>query len=239
VNLNYFMSSENRNRRLTELLACLLTTCVLGIAPLSQAESTPTPADFPEAYYRQARELGNKILRVDSAQSLVVIEVRRAGPAAWLGHDHVVASHNLSGYVSIAEGQADIFVPLEQLVVDEPVLRTEAGFETQPSKEDIEATRNNMLKITLDSERFPFALIHIIRTSADRPEMKLSITLHGIKRTYEVQAHIEFVPNGVAVDGRMSLNQTDFGITPLSVLGGAIQVQDTLDLRFHILAQNN
>jgi len=36
----------------------------------------------------------------------------------------------------------------------------------------------------------------------------------------------------------MSLNQTDFGITPLSVLGGAIQVQDKLDLRFHIVAQD-
>jgi hypothetical protein len=232
------MSSELPNRRLTELLACVMTTCALSIASLSQAESTPIPVDFPEAYYRQARELGNEILRVDSEQSLVVIEVHRAGPLAWLGHDHVVASHNLSGYVSMEEGQADLYVSLEQLVVDEPELRTDAGFNTQPSKEDIEATYLNMQN-ALGSGRFPFALIHITRTSADRPEMKVSIALHGIKRNYEVQAHIESVPNGVAVDGRMLLNQTDFGITPLSVLGGAIQVQDKLDLRYHILAQSN
>ena len=220
------------------MLACVMTTCTLSIAPLSQAESTAIPADFPEAYYRQARELGNEILSVDSTQSLVVIEVHRAGPLAWLGHDHVVASHNLRGYVSIAEGQADLFVPLEQLVADEPELRTDAGFNTQPSKEDIEATYLNMQN-ALESGHFPFALIHITRTSADRPQMEVSITLHGIKRTYEVQAHIEFVPNGVAINGWMSLNQADFGITPLSVMGGAIQVQDKLDLRFHILAQNN
>jgi hypothetical protein len=37
----------------------------------------------------------------------------------------------------------------------------------------------------------------------------------------------------------MSFNQSDFGITPLSILGGAIRVQDSVDLRFNILAQHN
>jgi len=197
-----------------------------------------TPADFPEAHYRQAKELGNKILRVVPAQSLVVIEVHRAGPVAWLGHDHVVASHDLSGYVFMEEGQADLFVPLERLVVDEPELRSEAGLNTQPSQEDIEATHFNMQNKTLESGHFPFASIHIARLNTSRPELKVSITLHGITRTYEVQALIESELNGVAVDGRMSFKQTDFGLNPLSVLGGLIRVQDKLDLRFHILAQN-
>jgi hypothetical protein len=202
-------------------------------------KSAQAPADFPEDNYHRARGLGKDILRVDTAQSLVVIEVHRAGAFARLGHDHVVTSHNLSGYVSMAKGQADLLVPLEQLVVDEPELRTEAGFKTQPSQEDIEATRRNMQKKTLDSKRFPYALIHVTRLDTNRPELKVSITVHGITRSYEVQAQIEAVPNGITIDGKMSFNQTDFGITPLSVLGGAIQVQDKLDLRYHILAQNN
>jgi len=71
------------------LYSCALATFALSISQPSQAESARTPADFPEAHYRQARESGKKILSVDSAQSLVVIEVHRAGPVAWLGHDHV------------------------------------------------------------------------------------------------------------------------------------------------------
>jgi len=216
-----------------------VTASAASISPQSQVESAQAPADFPEAHYLQARGTGKSILRVDSAQSLVVIEVHRAGAFVWLGHDHVVASHNLSGYVSIAEGLADLYVPLEQLVVDEPELRTEAGYNTQPSQEDIKATRRNMLEKTLDSERFPYAFIHIARLDANRPALNVSITLHGITRSYEVQAKFEAVPSGIAVDGRLSFNQTDFGISPLSVLGGALQVQDKLDLRFHILAQNN
>jgi len=233
------MPAEHRNCIPASLLKCVLTTCALSISPPAQAERSQAPADFPDAYYRQAEELGNRILRVYPARSLVVIEVRRAGPAAWLGHDHVVASHDLSGYVSMDEGQADILVPLERLVVDEPELRSEAGFNPQPSQQDIEATYLNMQNKTLESGRFPFALIHIARLNIHRPELKVSITLHGVTRTYEIQAHIESVPHGVAVDGKISFKQTDFGITPFSVLGGAIQVRDKLDLRFHILAQSH
>jgi len=56
----------------------------------------------------------------------------------------------------VEEGLADFYVPLEQLVVDEPGLRTEAGFDTQPSPEAIEGTRRNMLTNTLDAETFSF-----------------------------------------------------------------------------------
>jgi hypothetical protein len=35
----------------------------------------------------------------------------------------------------------------------------------------------------------------------------------------------------------MHFNQSDFGIVPVSVLGGAMQVQDRLDLQFRILAK--
>lgn len=180
--------------------------------------------------------MGKRILRVDSARSLVTIEVHRAGLLANLGHDHMVASHDVGGYVSIEEGRADLYVPLKQLAVDEPELRNEAGFDTQPSPEDIAGTRRNMLR-TLDAGHFPYALIHVTRATAGSPSLNVSVTLHGATRSYEVPARIKSVSGGLAIDGKMSLNQTDFGIAPLSVLGGALQVQDRLDLRFHIFAR--
>jgi hypothetical protein len=226
-----------RSRRL--MLWCISATCALGMPAQTQAENLQAPADFPEIYYRQAEALGKKILHVDSAQSLVVIEVHRAGAFSRLGHDHVVASHDVSGYASIAEGLADLYVPLEQLVVDEPGLRTEAGLDPQPSREDIADTRRNMLTQTLDTAHFPYALIHIARTDANRPALNVAITLHGITRSHEVPALIKIVRNGIVVDGKMSFKQSDFGITPLSVFGGVLQVQDKLNLRFHISAQEN
>ena len=210
-----------------------------GILPPARTENPAAPADFPGAYYHQQVALGNKILRIDSLHSLVIIEVHRAGVLSRLGHDHVVASRNVNGYASMSAGVADLYVPLDKLVVDEPGLRTAAGFNTQPSQQDIEGTRRNMLTRTLDTGHFPYALIHVARADADRQNLQVMITLHGMMRSYEVPAQFETVPGGISVAGRMSFKQSDFGITPLSVLGGALRVQDQLDLRFHILAQGN
>jgi len=233
------MFSENRCRHLIVLLACIMTTCAVSKSAHSQGASEQAPAGFPEAHYRQAQDSGKVVLRVDSTRSYAVIEVHRAGPAAWLGHDHVVASHHLSGFISMTERKADLYVPLEQLVVDEPGLRTEAGFDTQPSQDDIEATRRNMLNKSLNSDQFPYAYIHVDQLDAIRPVLNVSITLHGNTRTYEVKTTIEPIANGIMVDGKLSFNQSDFGITPLSVFGGAIQVRDKLDLRFHIRAHRD
>lgn len=237
--MSLMLSASNRNHYLIGLLFCALASCAPGMLPPTQVDNPQAPADFPEAYYLQAKTQGKKILRIDSSQSLVVIEVHRTGLFARMGHDHIVASHNVKGYANITDGLADLYLPLEQLVVDEPDLRRAAGFNSQPSREDIEGTRSNMLTKTLDSAHFPYALIHIVRADTSLPVLNVSITLHGKTHTYEVPAKIETVQSVTAVDGKMSLNQTDFGITPLSVFGGMLQVQDRLELRFHIMAQDN
>jgi YceI-like domain len=223
-------------------LICLIAACaiVAGCAPRIplQAQMAPVPAiaDFPESYYLQAEALGKKVLHVDTARSLVVFEVRRAGALARFGHDHVVASHDVKGFVAPMEGRADLYVPLARLVIDEAALRREAGFDGQPTQEDIEGTRRNMLDKVLQAERFPAALIHIVRRNASQSMLDVSITLHGMTRTFEVPAVIEMTSDGMIVSGKMHFNQTDFGIVPFSVLNGALQVQDRLDMRFRIVA---
>ncbi|MBS1190433.1 MAG: hypothetical protein H6R10_2225 [Rhodocyclaceae bacterium] len=204
------------------------------LPPPGPAKTGPVPAGFPEAYYRQAQARGEAVLRVDAARSLAVVEVRRAGVLARLGHDHVVAGHGLQGYVAPGEGRADLYLALDRLQVDEPGLRAEAGFDTQPSREAIEGTRGNMLDKVLETGRFPFALIHVTRK--DDQTLVLALTLHGVTRELEVPARIESLPDGMAVSGRLAFNQSDFGIVPFSVLGGALQVQDRVDLRFRIHA---
>jgi polyisoprenoid-binding protein YceI len=218
------------------LCAALLAACAPRITqePSPQPQAT-VPADFPEAYYRHA-QAQRKILRVDPARSLVAIDVRRGGLFGRLGHDHVVASHHVAGFADPQAGRTDLYVPLQRLAVDEPELRAEAHLDSQPSQEDIEGTRRNMLARVLEADRFPFAVIHAEYATADRSLLRVAITLHGVKRTVDVPVHIEQQAGGFTVSGRMAINQTDFGIVPMSILGGAIQVQDRLELRFRIVA---
>ena len=204
-----------------------------------RAPAAAPPAEFPEGHYLEALAQGKPVFRVDSRESLVVVEVRRSGSLARLGHDHVVASHEVGGYVAPDEGRADLYVALERMAVDEAALRAEAGFDTQPTESDIEGTRANMLVRVLEADRFPFALIRVSGVDASRREaaMSVAITLHGVTRALQAPARIDADADLIEVSGRLSFDQTDFGITPYSVLGGAIAVRNGVDLRFRIRAR--
>ena len=225
-----------RMRRTVLVLLCAaLSGCVArSPAPILPVDDQ-APADFPHTFYRDAAAGGQTVLSVDPRQSFVAVEVRRGGPLARLGHDHVVASRDMRGYVLPSAARADLYVPLARLTVDEADLRAEAGMESKPSQEAIDGTRRNMLDKVLEADRFPYALVRIARKSEDA--LAVSITLHGQTRDYVAPARIEHEREKLIVSGRMAIAQTDFGITPFSVLGGALQVQDRLVLRYRIVAE--
>ena len=228
-----------RNTRLAViLLAGLIPACAPQISRPPQPQQQ-APGNFPDSYYQQALARGEPVFRVDPDRSIVLVEVRRAGSLARFGHDHVVASRDLRGYVTLGEGRSDLYVQLDRLEVDEPALRAEAGFDARPSEADIAGTRRNMLEKVLETGRYPFALIHVSKLDAGRsgPVLNVEITLHGITRALQIPAQIETGADQIGVTGRLALDQTDFGISPFSILGGAIQVQDRVELRFRIRAR--
>ena len=222
---------------------CRILAAVLAllVAACAQQPPAPTPAaeappGFPEAYYRQAAVQGTPVMQIDPAASLVAIEVYRGGSLARLGHDHVIASHEVRGFVAPSTKRADLYFRLDSLVIDEPALRKEAGFDTQPTDEDIAGTRRNMLT-AMEAATFPFAVVHIAAgEGAGAQPMRVSVSLHGVERTVHTSVELETRAGSLVAKGRVALKQTDFGITPLSVLGGAIQVQDEVRVRFVIRA---
>lgn len=221
-------------------MAGLLATLVAACAPVAprapQAGEAALPPDFPVAFYRAAAARGERVHRVDGANSRVVIEVRREGSLAHLGHDHVVASRDVAGYVLADAGRADLAIPLAKLTVDEPELRAEFDLDTQPSAADIAGTRRNMLASVLDAERHPYAVIHVIRADPRSDRLAVAITLHGATRRFDVPVRTEAEAGGIIVSGALSFDQSAFGIVPFSVLGGALAVRDRLDLRFRVRA---
>lgn len=222
------------------LIACSLALMVGACAPTATRPPEPAreaPADFPEGYYRALAASGRPVFRVDPVRSLVVIKVYRAGSLARVGHDHVIAGHNVVGYVAPDEGRADLYLRLDELVVDEPELRAQAKLETHPSAEDIEGTRRNMLA-ELEADRHPFAFVRISGsgTRGDAP-LEAVITLHGVARSAPLPATLESAGNALSASGKLKLRQTDFGVKPLSILGGALQVQDEFELAFSIRAR--
>jgi len=222
---------------LVAIAASVLAGCALfAPGPPAPEEPVAPPADFPAAHYRQAAAQGKPVFRVDPDASLVVVEVRRSGSLSRLGHDHVVASRHVGGYVAPEEGRADLYVPLTHLTVDEEKLRAEAGFDTQPTESDIAGTRANMLEKVLETGKFPFALVRVSDAGKGSGDISVELTLHGETRTLKVPAQVTADGRQISVSGKLSLNQTDFGIAPYSLFGGALAVRDAVDVRFSIRA---
>ncbi|WP_229507153.1 YceI family protein [Pseudoduganella rivuli] len=173
-----------------------------------------------------------------TGDSLIAVTVRRGGALARLGHDHVVAARVLNGWAYPGKGpepaRAVFSFRLDAMVVDDDALRTQAGLTNTPPADAIAGTRHNMLVKVLEAERYPEVLVQAEQSSAGA--LNADITLHGVTRRYTIPARIGQDAGGIAASGQFTLKQSDFGITPFAVLGGALAVQDTLELRFAIRA---
>jgi hypothetical protein len=222
--------------------AAVVVAALLAACATEPARPPPTgarePPGFPVARYEALAKQGRPVLRIDPGRSVIVIEVHRAGSLAHLGHDHVVASHDANGYIAPDEGRADIYAALDTLVVDEADLRNAAGFETHPTAGDIAATRRNMLDKVLESERFPFVLVAVDGAAARQAQQTLPVTvaLHGITRRVDALVDVQRSGDNISVAGSFSIDQSQFGIVPYSILGGAVAVQDRVDIRFRLVA---
>jgi polyisoprenoid-binding protein YceI len=210
-------------------MVVLLASCGRQLAP-----QAPGPETDPGAYRAKAAA-GLAVYAVDPHASLVAVTVRRAGLMARLGHDHVVASHTLAGFVAPDAGNADVSFRVDQMTVDEPQLLRDAGIDKQPSAQAVEGTRTNMLGPVLEAQRYPLVMLHAQRQADGR--LGVAITLHGATRSLALPAAVRIDAAQVTASGTARLKQTDFGITPFSVGGGLLSVQDELEVRYHIVAR--
>jgi YceI-like protein len=215
------------------LALTLLAAGCAQVPPRAPAESTPAGApDLDAAYYRGAAERGGKVYRVEPGNSLVVVRVYRGGRLAKLGHDHVVSSREPRGFIDADKGRCDLYVAVQSLAVDDPAQRAAAGFESTPSESDIAGTRSNMLEKVLEADRFPFVVLRV--RSLAQGVLEAEVSLHGVTRPMRIPAKIDSGGEHIDVSGSFAINQSDFGIEPFSVLGGALTVQDRVDLSFAI-----
>lgn len=224
-------------------LAMLLIACVSLRQPLPPVPQG-APPEFPSGFYQQALNQGNRVQSIIADRSLITVYAFRGGALAAAGHDHVVASHDIHGYILLknnpSETRADLYFPVATLTVDEQALRREAKFTSQPSDQDVEATRQNMLRSVLDSANFPYVSMSISGPEGTPPAVTLNaqLTLHGQTRNITIPATLRVNGNSTETSGEFHVKQTDFGITPYSILGGALAVKNELRIDFRIVAQD-
>ena len=183
--------------------------------------------------------------RIDSERSRIQFIVRRGGSLARLGHNHVILARQVSGTLALAPEPArstlSLRLPVEHFEVDPPAVRESLGEGFAPvSDSAVTGTRRNMLgDKVLDATSYPVVEVDTvsIRPLARGYEATLRITLRGQTRDLNVPVSLMPEPTGLALRSTFSVRQSDFGITPLAVLGGALRVEDAVEISLELIAQ--
>lgn len=183
---------------------------------------------------------------IDAAGSDVHWLVYKAGSLARLGHNHVISVAGLMGSVSMngADLRASHFelqFPVESLVVDDPMLRSGLGpdFASVPSPDDVAGTRKNMLsERVLMSDRYSTIKVsgQGPMGAADAPTMQITVELLGRSVAVTVPTKVEVRGDDLMASGEFELTHTALGMTPFSVMLGALQVADKMKFVYRIHA---
>lgn len=174
--------------------------------------------------------------------------VYRAGPLASFGHNHVIRATQMQGDIYLGHDLQHSGFTLTLLVkgfqIDSPEARAVEGpdFAKQPSAQAIQGTYNNMLGAgELDAAAYPDIRIRSVGFAGPEwgPDATVRIELHGVQRDLTMPVALEHCGNQLIASGTFQIKQTDFGIRPFSILGGGLQVADTVKVRFHLVAQQD
>lgn len=232
------------------MLAALVLAACAATPPAPMAPASATVAEQSAEAQWQARYAalagdGGTVLRLDPQRSSVRIEVFRGGRAARLGHNHVLAAPEFTGFVFLpaagtAGAQFDLEFRLDRLAIDDPQARARLGpaFAAELTAGDIANTRAHMLgEDNLQAQRYPFVRIHgaHITGEGSRLAADVDIEMHGQRRSISVPLEVEGLPRQVRASGAFVLRQSDFGVHPYSALGGLIAVEDAVIVDFTLV----
>jgi polyisoprenoid-binding protein YceI len=235
-------------------LIVALTGCPVRAPPPSLRPAAPAvpphaPAELPAPHVGRPYDIVPQ-------ESLLTILVFRGGTLASAGHNHVIASHSLSGTIYVPPELTgvsfEVHVPLAALTVDEAGLRAaqvSGDFPTDVSDTAKEGTRRNMLSgALLNAADYPEIVLRslTVARAADSGERQASVGSMQVRMQAEVRAEprilampVRYERNDstVIASGELPLKQSSLGLTPFSAMLGALQVQDEMRVRFRIVAR--
>lgn len=178
--------------------------------------------------------------QLDSAGSELTVHVFKAGLFSGFLHDHLFVPQQWSCTVEFDPAHLEAFraqlsVATASLRDNQPKLSAEdkAKVESQVAGPEV-----------LDSARFPeirFTAERLAASGGNSDELQATVSgklsLHGITRPLEFPVRVWRRGDARVVLGKVSFNQSDFGISPLSKAGGAISVEDKVLVDFALRLQ--
>jgi hypothetical protein len=204
------------------------------VTPASNAVKEPLVMPTPGTY------------QIDPNQSELRVLVYRAGSLAHLGHNHVMTNRAMSGQVVVATdlqaSSLNLSVPVEKFDVDDAQARRDEGadFPGEIPDDHKAGTLHNMLSVTqLNSAKFPALLLQSKRLDNSQGTLTATFDVTVAGHVSSVTAPFTLLTESgqLTASATFELRQTALGLTPYSLLGGALQVEDALTVKIKIVAK--
>ncbi|MGC2238583.1 MAG: YceI family protein [Pyrinomonadaceae bacterium] len=175
--------------------------------------------------------------KLDASKSAFTVQAFASGFLSGLGHNPVIAIRDFTGEVEFApETLADASLRLE---VNAKSLEVLSDIK-EKDKQEIQST---MLEQVLETSRyteivFQSTSIAPTRIVPGRYKARIigDLTLHGVtNKNLWLSAQLTLNENELRAKGDFALNQTAYGIEPVSVAAGALKLKDELKFEFDLV----
>lgn len=184
-------------------------------------------------------------LKIDTSASKVTVHVYKAGLFSAFGDNHTIAAPLASATLDTEKRSVELTFKVKDMKVEDPG-------SNDSKRQQVESNMKG--EKVLDGARFPE--IKFVSTSVEQQGgtnylVHGNLSLHGTTKPVNVPVSFK---DGQDKDGQnkagqdkdgsdkaghysgtVKLKQTDFGITPITIAGGAVKVKDVIEIDFDIV----
>lgn len=159
--------------------------------------------------------------------SKITVYAYKTGLFSFAAHDHVID-------VPIESGTLDEHARTIEFTVRTSSLQVLDPGESEKNKTEIRTTM--LSPKLLEADKFPeiaFKSTSVKQTDATTAAVEGVLTIHGVSRPVALTVKRD----GKFYVGSAKMKQTDYGLTPVTVAGGAVKVKDEIKVEFRVTVE--
>lgn len=175
--------------------------------------------------------------RLDRALSRFTVQAFAGGVLSFLAHSPTFAVRDFDGALEFDRAT------LENLRLDVVVRAESLDLVDQVRLADRQEIEDRMRREVLETGRYPEVRVQMSGQAAARVadqqfQIRLdgSLSLHGVTQPLRTDILLRVFPDGVRVQGDCALRLAEFGIRPVTAVGGTIRLQDRVQVAFDLAA---
>jgi polyisoprenoid-binding protein YceI len=161
---------------------------------------------------------------IDLKLSKITVYAYKTGLFSFAAHDHMID-------VPIARGTLDVQAKMIEFTVKTNSLQVLDPNESEKNRKEI---RSTMLgPKLLEADKFPeitFRSTSVKQTDPNTAAVEGVLTIHGVSRPVALTVKRD----GRFYVGSAKMKQTEYGLTPVTVAGGAVKVKDEIKVDFRV-----